>query len=234
MESAIFIVYALVQIVFLVLSLQIWAKTKKPVYLILPLITAALAYDNLMIGLGRMIGEGSTLEALNSVRFYTHALLTPLLAIYGLRLCRNADLDWSWGRRQATAVIIIVLALVALGVYVDIISLNLEPVAEQGTLRYVNAASEGPPIPAIVTIILLIAMGISMIRKTRWLWLLAGSIIMFVISAAAGSINMIANLGEAVLIGSALATARHFPHQTSAAQSVGQPYQSKAKETVQA
>ncbi|WP_420630140.1 hypothetical protein [Candidatus Leptofilum sp.] len=216
MESTIFIIYGLIQLVLLGLGLQIWSKTRRPIYLILPLVSAALVYDNFVIGLGLSIGEGSTLEALNSVRFISHALFTPLLSLYGLRLSRNAGLDWSWRKNGATAVYVIVGALVLLGIYLDIISLTLEPIAEGGTLRYVNTGWEGPPITAIMTMAVLLFIGFSMIVTTRWVWLLFGSLTMFIISGFAATLGIVANFGEILLIVSLIATARHFPHQTKA------------------
>lgn len=216
MEPIIFIVYGVVQLVLLVLGVQIWSKTRRPIYLILPLVSAALAYDNLVIGLGLSIGEGSTLETLNSFRFISHALFTPLLTLYGLRLSRNAGLDWSWRKNGATAVYVIAGVLVLLGIYLDVISLILEPIAEGGTLRYVNTGWEGPPIAAIMTMAVLLFIGFSMIVSTRWVWLLFGSLTMFIISGFAASLGIIANFGEILLIVSLIATARNFPHQTKA------------------
>src|SRR5688500_4461856 len=100
------------------------------------LVCAALAYDNGVIAAGSAIGEGAALETLNAGRFWAHALITPLMVVVGWRLARL---------RSPAMLGALVALLIAYGVYVEIVLLRLAPQREQGTLRYVNAAAEGPP-----------------------------------------------------------------------------------------
>ena len=214
MVPYIFIFYSLVQLGLLVLAVGEWRKNGRLVYLILPIIVAALVYDNFVVGTGIWIGEGQTLQTLNFFRFLTHVLFTPLLCILGLMVARNAGVDWAWNKRAVTAVYSLTAIFVAIGLYADVFLLNLSPVAEDGTLRYVNIGWEGPPIAAILTMGVLLFVGISVIVETRWYWLLVGSLAMFLISGFAATIGVVANLGEIILIASLLGTLRHFPHQT--------------------
>ena len=42
----------------------------------------ALIYDQTVLAVGRWLGEGNRLEQLNELRFWFHALCTPLLVIF--------------------------------------------------------------------------------------------------------------------------------------------------------
>jgi hypothetical protein len=135
------------------------------------------------------------------------------MSLYALRICRNAGLQWSWKKLPATAVTVIVAALIIFGVYIDIFGLQLEPVAEWNTLRYINNGWQGPPIPAIITIIILLLMGLSLAVRSHWPWLLLGAAIMFIISGGLPSFGVLTNLAEIILVVAMVTTARHFPHQ---------------------
>lgn len=158
----------------------------------------ALTYDNAVIAAGSAIGEGDLLLALNAGRFWVHALVTPLMIWAGLAIV-------NWVRPIAFIVIGI---LIAVGVYIDIVTLELVPQTEHGVLRYVNDAAAGPPIPAIVTILILIACGVVLFRRTRIVWLLLGAVVMFV--AAGAGVLWLGNFGEAVLLTGFLLTARRL------------------------
>lgn len=57
------------------------------------IVVAALFYDNLVLASGRWIGEGTFLENLNAVRYWLHALITPLLVVFSWNLLKNPDLS---------------------------------------------------------------------------------------------------------------------------------------------
>lgn len=158
----------------------------------------ALTYDNAVIAAGSAIGEGDLLLALNAGRFWVHALVTPLMIWAGLKLI-------GWARPWAWAVIGV---LIAIGVYTDVVALRLVPESEGGVLRYVNDAAAGPPIPAIVTILILVGCGVVLFRRTRIGWLLVGAGVMFVAAAAGADVLLLGNLGEVALLTGFLLTAR--------------------------
>lgn len=172
---------------------------------------AGLAYDNLIIALGAFIGEGDFLKSLNAGRFAVHALATPLLTIFAFGILRSAGLGWAQGKIWHAGICLFATALVGLGVFNDIIRLELAPRTLADTFRYVNVAVKGPPIPSIVTIVVLIVMGIFLWRKTGWQWLAVGALVMFVAAAAGtGERIYIANFGEAVLGITSILTAKKF------------------------
>ncbi|MCA9951862.1 MAG: hypothetical protein KDE48_19560, partial [Anaerolineales bacterium] len=87
-----------------------------------------------------------------------------------------------------------------------------EPVVYGSTLRYVDTAVAGPPLPSIITITLIIIIGIFIWRKQRWPWLFAGALIMFIGSAMPPSVvgPAIGSGAEVVLLTSLLATEAHI------------------------
>ncbi|XVV11413.1 hypothetical protein ACQP2X_42325 [Actinoplanes sp. CA-131856] len=185
MASAVFGLTALAETVLLVLVLRLppqWTRH------LLALVVAALIWDNAVIALGATIGPGDALQALSVPRFVTHALLVPLLILIAAGLAGVADLR---------PFILVTALLIGIGVYTDIVTLALEPAHYAGTLRYTNAASSGPPIPAIAVILILIAFGVLLLKRHRSPWLLIGALTM--LAAAAIGIPWLANVGELAL-----------------------------------
>lgn len=151
--ALLFILIGLMQIGLLVWALRLYRNSPN-CYAFLTLPTLAfLAYDNFVIAAGASIGAGETLKSLNALRFYAHALLTPLLIIFAFGVARRAGIGWAQSRRNYALFCLLATALLLFGVYIDIINLTLELKEEFGLLRYVNVFFKGPPIPAIVTII---------------------------------------------------------------------------------
>lgn len=193
-------------------SVGVYQSKRSSYALLLLIVLAGLAYDVLIILLGRFIGEGELLKTLNAGRYLVHGLATPAMIIFGFGVLRNAGMQWAQSRTAHIVVCVVVTLLIALGVYEDVLALNLETKTVMDILRYTNEGGiKGPPIPAMLTIIFLIVAGISLWRKTGWWWLAAGSIFMFIAAGAGmGDMFYIGNLGEVVLgIGNVL-TARKF------------------------
>lgn len=193
-------------------SVGVYQSKRSSYALLLLIVLAGLAYDVLIIFLGRFIGEGDLLKTLNAGRYIVHGLATPAMIIFGFGVLRNAGVQWTQSRTTHIVVCVVVTLLIALGVYEDVLALDLQTKTVLDTLRYTNEGGmKGPPIPAMLTIVFLIVAGISLWRKTGWWWLAAGSIFMFIAAGAGmGDMFYIGNLGEVVLgLGNVL-TARKF------------------------
>lgn len=193
-------------------SVGVYQSKRSSYALLLLIVLAGLAYDVLIIFIGRFIGEGDLLKTLNAGRYLVHGLATPAMIIFGFGVLRNAGVQWAQSRTTHIVVCVVVTLLIALGVYEDVLALDLQTKTVLDTLRYTNEGGmKGPPIPAMLTIVFLIVAGISLWRKTSWWWLAAGSIFMFIAAGAGmGDMFYIGNLGEVVLgIGNVL-TARKF------------------------
>lgn len=166
-----------------------------------------LVYDNFAIAAGAWLGEGAVLQALNVPRFVIHALLTPLLCIFAIGVARRAGLGWAQSRAVHTAFCTVATALVAWGVYWDIVRLALVPVRFNDTLRYVNdGAPPGPPLAAVTTIVVLIGVGALLWRRVRWPWLFLGGAVMFLAAGAGARLVAVGNLGEIAMTGALVAT----------------------------
>ncbi|MBO3736976.1 hypothetical protein [Actinoplanes flavus] len=179
-----------------------WALT------LLILVLLGLIWDNAVIAVGATVGEGDTLEALSFPRYAAHGVLVPLLIMVGVGLARRHDVRLLAGRAAPAVFGAVTVLLIAIGIRLDIVTLDLEPTHYAGTLRYTNAASHGPPIPAVATIGILIAIGALLLARAGRPWLLAGSIAMFAAAAAAVAGFWIGNVGELILILAIWFTAR--------------------------
>jgi hypothetical protein len=193
-------------------SVGVYQSKRSSYALLLLIVLAGLAYDVLVILLGRFIGAGDLLKTLNAGRYLVHGLATPAMIIFGFGILRNAGVQWAQSRTTHIVVCVVTTMLIALGVYEDVLALDLQTKTVMDTLRYTNEGGmKGPPIPAMLTIVFLIVAGISLWRKTGWWWLAAGAIFMFIAAGAGmGDMFFIGNLGEVVLgLGNVL-TARKF------------------------
>lgn len=200
MLSALFGMIAVAEVVLLTLVLTMRRRHPDWALTLLILVILALIWDNTIIALGSTIGEGDTLEALSYPRYITHGLLVPLLIMVGVGLGRRHGVQSLTGRTAPAIFGTLTVLLIAAGVYLDILDLDLEPTRYADTLRYTNAASHGAPIPAVITILVLIGIGLTLQLRARRPWLLAGAVTMFVAAALGAVAFWTGNIGELALI----------------------------------
>lgn len=146
---------------------------------ILPLI-----YDNLILATGKWIGEGELLKSLNFSRFYLHALITPLLAMYSIGTLRESGIEWAMKKWLVISGVIYTTALIILEFSLEVVGLEIEVVKEYGVISYSNVeVANGPPIMALfVTFVLLVASAI-LWKKTKWPVFFIGAVVMTIGSA---------------------------------------------------
>lgn len=209
------ILYLVLTVVFAYLAWQsfhLYQRSRSSYTLLLAAVLAGLVYDALVIAVGRFIGQGGLLSTLNLGRFLIHALLTPLLMIFAFGVLRRAGVGWAQGKIAHTVVCIVATLLVALGLFSDLVGVDMQPQVVMDSLRYVNEGGmKGPPIASLVTILFLLAAGIVLWRRTGWKWLALGSLVMFVAAGAAmGALFFLGGIGEAVLGFANVATAGRF------------------------
>jgi hypothetical protein len=196
MMTLYYIVVAAIQIFLFITLFRLWRKSGS-IYPIFPLIViGGIIYDNLIIGFGAYIGEGELLKALNVPRFVIHAFFTPLIMIFAIGVARRCGVGFAQGKAAHTIVCLIATAMVALGVYHEVIQLTMQAKAEDGTLRYINTALQGPPVPAIATIIVVMILAIFVWVKTKKPWYFLGTLLMFVLAPMASKFVWAGNLGE--------------------------------------
>lgn len=214
MVTAAHLIYATAQIALLVLAIRLLARDRHWLLLIFVLNIFGLVYDNLVIGLGHLIGPGETLMALNYPRYVVHALTTPVLGMVGLYLARNVAVEWAWGRKATVTFWVITVAALGWAIYTDLLLLRMELVSFAETVRYANAAANGPPLPSLASMTLLMFCGIGIFVHARWPWLFLGSLVVFTTAAFAAGIGVVANLGEIAMVAGIVATAQRFPRLT--------------------
>jgi hypothetical protein len=187
MTAILYPLYAVAQAALLAWGVRLWPRSRSLALGLLLLVGAALVYDNLIIAIGRLLGEGSLLHALNWPRFLFHALLTPLLLVTAVYQAGRGGISWAAGRVGQIAAWVVALGLILFGIIHDLVGLSLSPTLYGGTLRYA-AESSGPPIPAIITIVIIMVVGIFVWRQLRWPWMFVGALVMFIGAAVPPSI----------------------------------------------
>lgn len=195
MLIAYFIVVAAIQLFLFIVLFRLWRRSRST-YTIFPLIViAGIIYDNLIIGFGAYIGESELLKALNVPRFAIHAFFTPMIMIFAFGVARRVGVGFAKSKAVHVAICIFTILMILLGVYEELFQMNLVPIAEDGTLRYKNSPA-APPIPAIVTIIVVMILSLFVWVKTKKPWYFLGTLLMFVLAPMAGKFVWAGNLGE--------------------------------------
>jgi hypothetical protein len=186
---------AAIQIFLFIVMFRLWRKSGST-YAVFPLIViAGIIYDNLIIGFGSFIGEGELLKALNVPRFAIHAFFTPMIMIFAFGVARRCGVGFAQSRKWHIAICVFTSVMILFGIYEELIKMNLVLKVEDGTMRYKNDPS-APPIPAILTIVVSIILGIFVWIKTKKPWYFLGSLLMFVFAPMAAKFVWAGNLGE--------------------------------------
>ena len=175
------------------------------------LVVIALIYDNGILAIGHWIGEGALLEGLNAVRFWTHALVTPLLVIFSIGTLRESGV--SWAKKTWVTILSILYTIVAVILEIIFVTadLRLQVEKEYGVVSYASAdPPSGPPVMILfITAAMLLASGV-LWKKTGWAVFFIGVVIMTIGSAVPFDVdsNAITNLFELVLLASLVWTKR--------------------------
>ena len=226
MSAYLFPIYSLVHLVVLIWCLRLARLYRAPGALLVAMIAAGLVYDNGIIALGSTIGIGPLLETLSWPRFALHAVATPFMMIAVTRMAVAGGIRWAAGRAWQITVWVLVIGGIIEGSFAHLIGLELEPVCFNGIVRYTSNVSPamfcyegqlattggGPPIPSIVGNFVTLIFGFALWRRHGWLWLMSGSLIMFVAASVPTSGFGLApgNAGEVVLLLSYAATVNRF------------------------
>ncbi|AZG46060.1 hypothetical protein [Gordonia insulae] len=169
-------------------------------------ILVGLAYDNFAVAIGRFVGYGDTLLAINMPRFWIHAIVTPLLIVVAGILVGRLGVTQAQTRNVAIGGWALVAMLILIGVVEEIVKARLVPENAGDALRYVNAEATGAPLPAIITVLALLVLGVMAWRYAGFPWLFIGSMVMLIAAAAGNAVLWVGNLGELVLMSSVVVT----------------------------
>lgn len=207
MAVALYFIYTIIHIGLLVWGIRLWRQARSIRLLLILLPIAGLIYDNAVIAVGVIVGEGSLLEMMNNGRYLLHAIITPMLIMAAVDLARRAGVGLANNRIVYTIFGLLTVGLMAFGL-LEWQHMVFAPERYAGSLRYVDVAVAGPPIPAIVTIFVILGWSIGIWRSLRWPWLFVGALVMFLGSAIPPSVvgPAVGSGAEVVLLASLLAT----------------------------
>jgi len=213
MISTIYLIYALILLALTIWSVVLLKRSYTLGLLLMTLPTAALIYDNAVVGLGGAIGRGELLQALSVGRYLGHVFLPALWILSALALARRSSLTWTGRRELRFAAILLTALLIVVMIFTDLVGISLVPEIEGNTLRYVNENRfGGPPIAATTMTFIVLVLGGGVLAKTRWPWMLAGAAFMLLagtaLYATLGSVAT--NLGEVLFALSLLTTEAHL------------------------
>lgn len=208
--------YAGIHTLLLVLTIQLYLRDRRWIILGLAASIFTLVYDNSIIAVGSFIGKGDLLMGINFMRFVLHIITTPVLCFVGLAMARSAGISWAATKRASVSTWVVALFALAWLIYIYLVLLNLVPKEEAGTLRYANPVLPGPPLGEITVMTSLLVFGAAIAIKTRWPWLLLGTIGIFITAGLGAKIGVISNFGEVLLIAGLFVSARKFLSTTPA------------------
>ncbi len=176
------------------------------VAILLGAISLGLAYDNIAVAAGRLVGYGDTLSAINLPRFWIHAIAMPLLIVVAGNLVGRLGVEQARTRNVTLGGWALVVMLMVIGFVEDVVRLDLEPEDAGDALRYVNAGFDGPPLPAIITVLAILVLGVMAFRYAGFPWLFVGALVMLIAAPIGSMLLWVGNLGELVLMLSMLVT----------------------------
>ncbi|MDY6808508.1 MAG: hypothetical protein SW127_05765 [Actinomycetota bacterium] len=205
MTSMIMAAIGVAMLVVLALALRLTPRVGA-VAILFAVICLGLAYDSFVVAAGRLIGYGDTLSAINMPRFWIHAIVVPLLIIVAGNLVGRLGVDQARSRNVTLGGWALVAMLIAIGVVEDVVRLDLQPEDAGDALRYVNAGADGPPLPAIITVLALLVLGTMAFRYAGFPWLFLGALVMLIAAPIGSVVLLVGNLGELVLMLSVLVT----------------------------
>lgn len=140
--------------------------------MLLPIL-AWLMFDPLVLAVGNILGEGSTLQVLHSLRYLLRAIATPFLLVIAFDQAKRARVKAMDDVLTKLALGVVILALIVLGIVQGFAGLAFDPVEIEGIKQYQADTPPGLPLAAIATMGIMTLLGLGVFFKTRapWLWL---------------------------------------------------------------
>ncbi|MEH1893402.1 MAG: hypothetical protein V7K92_29655 [Nostoc sp.] len=170
---------ALLEWVLISWAIRLWQQSTSLAMIVLPIVLVSISYDNLILSIGNLIGEGELLKTLSMLRFLLHYLVVPLFIVIGVELAHRAGASWA-NRVVRVLSWLIAFGLTAIDVATHYIGLELVSIEFAGILRYHVANLSGPPIITIVVNLFVLLIGIGIWFRLKWPWLFLGTLVSLV------------------------------------------------------
>lgn len=174
---------------------------------VLLLVNVPLLYDNGILVLGKFIGEGDLLKALNELRYWLHAFVTPLLVLFAWHTLVNANIKWASKKIVQFPTLFLTLFFIIYELLSLVPILSLEPTWKNGVLSYTKN-EEGIPVMIIGVSTTLLITSIFIWWKQRWPWYFVGILSMGIVPILNFLLQIDAphNISEFLLIVALIAT----------------------------
>lgn len=214
-------IYSLLTISYLILliwDIQLIRKQKQIDFsFVLLFVIFGLIYDNFVLSIGRFIGQGKLLANLSCLRFWFHALFTPMLIIFVWQISKNLRLKWANSEISKVTIFLLTLGLIIYQWYQSIRQLKLEASWERDVLLYESAVEQNIPFMVLITTVIVGWVGILLWKHQKFYWLFIGTAIMIVGSALSIWFKNIPimNLFELLFIVSLLLTSKFQLERTA-------------------
>ena len=202
MLTVLYGLFALIQLALGIWAVALYRRRRSVGAFTVALPIVLLVWDNAVVALGAAMGEGALLRLLSYPRFAGHALLTPIWIVTAFEFGRRAGVPWLQSRSSRIAEWSLYGVMVLLGVIRSLVLLDMQPVSQAELVYYTNKGGfPGPPIPALVMVLVVIVIGFALLRRLGWPWMLAGGVVMFVAAAVPTSAVgfWVSNTGEVAL-----------------------------------
>lgn len=157
-------------------SLMFYKYPSWALAMLLPLL-AWFIFDPLVLALGNLLGEGSTLQALSYLRYLLRALAIPLLLIVAFDQAKRAQVRWTNDPLLMLLLGLVIVGLIVLGLFKEFIGVSLAITEIEGIKQYKEEESLGMPLAALATMGLIALLGVGVLVKMRSPWLLLGGLL---------------------------------------------------------
>ncbi len=192
MSQTAYSLYALYYLGFSVYSFILWRRTRWLSSFFIWLVAMGLVYDNGVIALGNLLGEGEWLRVLTVGRFCIHFTVTPLLIWASLEQARRSGFGWAGKPAARWSVIALIATLIGAGFITEVHNIPLELMTVDGVLRYMLPAAIFTAIVPVVGALIALAIGGLLWRAKGWPWMFLGTLVIFLSEGALrGSENVV-------------------------------------------
>lgn len=202
--------FALVESVLLIWSIRLWRKSNSLAMIVLPILLASTSYDNLILLVGSLLGEGDLLKSLSMLRFLAHFTVVPLFIVIVVELAHRAGAGWAGSPIVRVLGWVLAIRLGVFEVTTQLVGLELVPETFAGMLRYVIAQPSKPPVITILVNLFVLIIGIGIWRRLEWRWLFVGALVSLIGNAIPTSLvgTVLGSGSELILAWSLLLTER--------------------------